>query len=125
MGWEKGTRKDSRKETESVRVTDLKKELRLMASMCLKAFDKLEKEETLKPEIQEAVSLCQQYVTKTKKKSMAVSRSAPLAELWKGTSGTTQGIDPEDNVELAREVLGDRIVSTITEEHKDPPHVSL
>ncbi len=56
---------------------------------------------------------------------MAVSRSAPLAELWKGTCGTTQeGTDPEDNVELAREVLGDRIVSTITKEHKDPPHVS-
>ena len=58
----------------------------------------------------------EQYVPKTKPPRDA--SSAPVVELWKSASSTSQNRAPEDRVDLAKSVLGEKIVSTITEEHK-------
>ena len=105
-------------EIDAVKSADLQKELRTLASVCLKAFQAVG---TSLPEVQNAVVLCEQYVPKTKPSRDA--SSAPVVELWKSASSTSQNRAPEDRVDLAKSVLGEKIVSTITEEHKDPPHV--
>lgn len=113
------------KDTDSAVVADLKKELRILSTTCLKAFDKFaNKEEHSLPDVQTAIKLCQQNAPK--RKSSHQPATAPVAKMWKGACNSFDGVEPaEDKVKLARHVLGDTIVSTIREEHKDPPHVSI
>jgi hypothetical protein len=103
---------------ETVRVSEVQKELRILASVCYEAFEKLQS--TL-PEATKAMILCRQYLPKARP-SHDSSASTPLMELWKQTSNSGN-TEPEDCVKLATTVLGGNIVSTITEEQKEPPHV--
>lgn len=108
------------KEIVAPKIHDLKKELNMLASVCLKGFQSFEVlGNKLTPDAQKAVVLCEQYATKPKQRR--IEAFTPMSDLWKSTSSRSQ--EPEDKVELATKVLGEKIVGTITEEHKDPPHV--
>lgn len=104
------------------KVQDLKKELLMVASVCLKGFQSIETDDDLPSDAQKAIDLCQQYVPKPKQRRIEAS----VSELWKENCNVvSQDAIPVDKVQLATTVLGEKIVGTITEKHKDPPHVSL
>lgn len=108
------------KDLETVRVSELQKELRNLASVCVNAFEKIQS--TL-PEATKAMILCKQHLPKARLSRDDSLSSAPLVDLWKETCSNSGNVAPADSVELATTVLGEKIVSTITEEHKEPPHV--
>ena len=90
---------------EATKVTELKKELKTLASVCLQGLTSGEMQD-----VKQAVNLCHQYVPKVK--------ATP------SNASTTLVADSTDKIEHATEVLGEKIVAKITENHRDPPHVS-
>jgi sulfite reductase alpha subunit-like flavoprotein len=98
-----------RKQTEVIKVSELKKELKTLAVVCLQGF--------ASTDVERAVNQYAPSVKSTEKASTAV------AELWRSSLSTSCGT--EDKVQHATEILGEKIVAKITEENRDTPHVSV
>ena len=107
-------------EMETPRLSDLKKELRTLASVCLKAFESYAVENISKPDIKQALD---RYVPKSSK-AHEKRLDNPISCVWKGASSQDQLL-PIDNIELATHILGEHVVDTITEKKRDPPHVRI
>ena len=101
---------------EATKVTELKKELKTLASVCLQGLTSGEMQD-----VKQAVNLCHQYVPKVKATPSNASTTL-VADLWRNSTATSNGT--ADKIEHATEVLGEKIVAKITENHRDPPHVS-
>lgn len=104
-----------RRRTDAIKVTELKKELKTLASVCLQGLTSGDASD-----IHQAVNLCHEYVPKVKS---AQPSKTIVAELWKNAASTSHCA--EDKVHHATAVLGEKIVAKITEAHRDPPHVSI
>ncbi len=109
-------------ELETPKLASLKKELQTLAAACLKAFSSSNLEDSPLLDVQQAVSLCRNYLPKSSRR-IDKAFALPMSQLWKESSA--RDCMPEDNIERATAVLGEVIVGTIIEKNKEPPHVSV
>lgn len=94
-------------------------QLQGLATECLKAFRVMDTQKSTDPQIQKAISLCMQYTHRTEERTVTSS----IASLWKGQG--SQDMQPCATPEsIATKVLGESLVSTITEKKRTPPDVS-
>lgn len=103
---------------ETPKLSALKKELRTLASVCLKAFESFEVVNISDPKVKQALDLCRSYVPK----SSARHVDNPISRVWKETTSIPHQL-PKDNIQLATQVLGENIVDMITEKRREPPDV--
>ncbi len=101
----------------------LRVELSTLANECKKALLVLGADESHDPQVQRANSLCDQYLKKTPSKHKPTSLSQKMDDLWKsqcepGPCGVSEPAT------AATAALGQQLVDTITEKHKQPPDVS-
>ena len=84
-------------------------QLQELATECLKAFQVIDGPKSAEPQIQKAISLCMQHA-RTEKRTATSS----IASLWKSqeSQDVQSGATPES---IATKVLGESLVSTITE----------
>lgn len=109
-----------KKSLETPTIVTLKKELKSLSSMCLKAFHSADMVDNPNSDVEKAIELCRSYLPKSSSKLDKGFSS--VAQLWKEAAPMELNI--EDKVELASKVLGDKLVDTIIERYKEPPDVS-
>lgn len=107
---------DYEMEIETPKITALKRELRELASTCLKALVDIQ---DTKPQVRQAIDMCRNYIPKSSNRII----DNPISDLWKNKTSNSPK-SPTNSKELATQVLGEQIVNTITERNKDPPDVS-
>ena len=73
-------------------------------------------------EVKKAVDLCHSHLPQSSS-STQPSRSSRISTLWKTQQEATSQA-PVDKVNLASAVLGEQLVQTITQKHREPPDVS-
>ena len=108
----------ARQEEES-KVTAVKKDLRVLAAECKKAFVAGGLQNSLHPQVRRAVEVCSSYTTCS---TDTMKASPHIAELWKTDVGLSEM--PTDKKQLATSVLGASLVETLTEDKRQPPDVS-
>lgn len=94
-------------------------QLQELATECLKAFKVMDAQKSTDPQIQRAISLCEQHNSRAEKRRVTSS----IAFLWKGqgSQDVQSGATPEL---IATKVLGESLVSTISENNRAAPDVS-
>ena len=95
-------------------------QLQELATECLKAFQVMDAQKSTDPQIQKTISLCMQHARLRPEKRTVTSS---IASLWKGqgSQDVQSGATPES---IATKVLGESLVSTITEIKRTAPDVS-
>lgn len=107
-------------------VKGLQQDLRVLASSCLHAMNKLGAEKSMDTQVTSAVQLCKQYCNTSEKSKPC--KATRIAELWKEHSSHTCA--PDDRAVCvpqgrAADIVGEKIVEIITEKNKEPPDVSM
>lgn len=105
-------------------VTALKKELKILATECSKAFAAVEMDQSQHPQVKKALELCSSYVCPTHKSVQPITASTAIGELWKKEGNMADVALPEDKTALATAVLGTSLVNTLVEKDHQPPDVS-
>lgn len=100
-----------------------KRELRVLAFECSRAFEAAGMENCSHPQVQKAIDLCSSYTCTPSHSAPKDIASSTIATLWKRGEGDEEDI--ADRKELATSILGASLVNTLVEEHHEPPDVSF
>ena len=104
-------------------VKTLSSDIKKLASNCYRAFEKAGLLNSEDEVIKGAVELCQTHIQKLPQEGR--KRTSAIASLWKQHTSTEAAHCTTDLKKHATAVLGDKLVDTLTEKHREPPDVSL
>lgn len=99
----------------------LRSELRTLASTSLKAFSSIGMLDSDHDDVIAAVKLCKSYLSASRLPKATLTSAA---RAWKESDQPPFSSNP-DKTQLATDVLGEQLVDTIKEKHRQPPHVSM
>lgn len=103
-------------------VKTLSSDIKKLASNCYRAFEKAGLLNSEDEVIKGAVELCQTHIQKLPREGR---KKPAIASLWKQHTSTEAAHHTTDLEKHATTVLGDKLVDTLTEKHREPPDVSL
>ena len=103
-------------------VKTLSSDLKRLACNCHKAFEKAGLLDSEDEVIKSAVELCQTHLQKLPQEGR--KRTSSIASLWKQHTSTEAAHGSKDLEKHAAAVIGDKLVDTVTEKHREPPDVS-
>lgn len=103
-------------------VKTLSSDLKKLACNCHKAFEKAGLLDSEDEVIKSAVELCQAHLQKLPQEGR--KRTSAIASLWKQHTSTEEAHCSKDMAKHVTAVLGDKLVDTLTEKHREPPDVS-
>ena len=108
---------------EADQISQLKEQLKDLAEVCSRALNCPDNQ----TEVQKALQLCRRYIPCSKGKQRRPGPASPkssVAKLWLTAYSQEDNMDTEDPNELACNVLGQELIDTILEKHRQPPDVS-
>ena len=107
-------------EQEESEVKAKSRELRVLATECLKAFESAGLQSSEICQVRKAMDLCHSYAPRS---SCTKPATSTIASLWKRQPLENE-MSEQTTQSLAASVLGEKLVSTVTEEKQQPPDVS-
>lgn len=99
------------------------RQLRTLATECFKAFEVLDGQKSADPQVKKAIALCMEHAPAVPKQAIPTS-TCTISSLWNAPRHReiSSGETPQS---MATVVLGENLVSTITEKKRTAPDVSL
>ena len=117
-----GDHKKKDQEEKKIAIAEKSQEIQMLAVTGLDAFEAVGLSSEV-PEVKKAIELCSSYTPlPTDKKTPETSSS--VATLWKEQACSSNIEQDIDSRAVAVSVLGEKLVSAVTQERQQPPDVS-